>query len=187
MRLFYLVLFLTIAHFSYSQATNSDCIESYVLSNTESNGNYTYNAQNSITTENNYKILPSNNEIRMKAGSVIVLKPDSYIKRGSVYLARIEPCTPCPLGFSYYNFFTPNADGINDYWKVNWDNPYAFSPVSIFDRYGKLLKVLKNPNDSWNGQYNANTIFSTDYWFELSYVDCNGNQKEFKSHFSLKR
>jgi gliding motility-associated-like protein len=172
---------------SFCQITNSDCNENFVLSNDEVNNNYIYHAQNFVITDGNYEVTTLNNEIKMKAGNVIVLKPDTYIKKGSLYLARIEPCTLCYLNFTFSNFFTPNQDGFNDYWKINWLNPIEFSEVSIFDRYGKLIKVIKNNQDSWDGKYNSNDLYSSDYWFKFMYTDCNGNKKEYKSHFSLKR
>lgn len=182
-----LLLILFLHQLSFCQITNSDCNENFVLSNDEFNNGYIYNAQDFIITEDNYKITALNNEIRMKAGTVIVLKPDSFIKKGSLYLARIEPCTLCDLNFTYFKFFTPNQDGINDYWKINWFSPIEFSEVSIFDRYGKLIKVLKSSQDFWDGKYNSYDLYSSDYWFKFMYTDCNGNKKEFKSHFSLKR
>lgn len=187
MRTISLILTLILFHFASAQTSNSECIESYTLSNSESNSDYTYNAQNSITTGSNYKVESSNSEIRMKAGTVIVLKPDTYLKKGSLYLARIEPCTFCELNFSYPKFFTPNDDSYHDYWKVEWSNPDEFSEVLIFDRFGKLIKTLKNINDSWDGKYNSIDITSSDYWFKLMYTDCYGNKKDYKSHFSLKR
>jgi gliding motility-associated-like protein len=187
MRYYFLIVIVAIYNLSFSQTTNSDCTENFTLSTIENNNNYTYNAQNSIVTENSYEVVSSNREIRMKAGNVIVLKPDTYVKKGSLYLARIEPCVLCALNFTFSNFFTPNEDGYNDYWKVNWLKPIEFSEVSIFDRFGKLIKKLENPDDSWNGAYNSDTIYSSDYWFKIMYTDCNGNKKEYKSHFSLKR
>lgn len=173
--------------FSFGQLSNSDCTESFLLTNNENNSSYTYNAKKNIITEFNYKVIASNNEINMKAGNVIVLRPNTYIEKGSLYLARIEPCDFCELNFSFPKFFTPNGDTYNDYWKVNWYDPSEFSEVSIFDRYGKLIKVLKNNNDTWDGRYNVNDLFSSDYWFKMVYTDCNGQKKEYKSHFSLKR
>jgi gliding motility-associated-like protein len=180
-------MFIFFYKLSFSQTTNSDCIENFVLSNNEKNNNYTYNSQDFIITGSNYVVTAFNNEIKMKAANVIVLQPNSYIKKGSLYLARIEPCIFCELNFSFPAFFTPNQDGYNDYWNINWFDPIQFSEVSIFDRYGKLIKTLKTTNDSWDGKYNFNDLFSTDYWFKLIYTDCNGNKKEYKSHFSLKR
>ena len=177
----------TIKTFTLNKPINSECTENFILNNNESNIDYIYNAEDYILTESGYQVTVSNTEIRMKAGKVIVLKPDTVIKKGSTYLARIEPCTPCELNFSYPKFFTPNGDSFNDNWKVNWVSENEFTEVSIFDRYGKLIKVLNNHNDFWNGKNESTDIVSSDYWFKLNYTDCNGNSKEFRSHFTLKR
>ena len=41
-------------------------------------------------------------------------------------------------------FFTPNADGYNDFWSFKGMNSFIYknSVIYIFDRYGKLLKQL---------------------------------------------
>ncbi|MNS47778.1 hypothetical protein D3C72_803200 [compost metagenome] len=78
-------------------------------------------------------------------------------------------------------FFTPNADGFNDTWEITGINDQNYS-IHIFDRYGKLLKVLEK-NRSWDGNYNGIPLPSSDYWFQL--ILENGDTK--KGHFSLKR
>lgn len=83
----------------------------------------------------------------------------------------------------YPHFFTPNGDGINDEWFIaglkNGDMIY------IFDRYGKLIKLLKS-YQGWDGTYNEEPLPSDDYWFSVNYQE-NGASKKFKSHFALKR
>lgn len=92
------------------------------------------------------------------------------------------------LVFEYPLFFTPNGDGNNDTWHIlgldTQLNPY----VSIHDKYGTLLKVLK-PNDlGWEGTYDGNDMPSSDYWFKLIYDHpSSGKKKQFQGHFSLKR
>jgi hypothetical protein len=86
----------------------------------------------------------------------------------------------------YPKFFTPNNDGFNDLWNVFdlADQPDA--TIYLFDRYGKLLKQMSTVGDGWDGTYNSAEMPSTDYWFKIIYKE-NGQFKEFKSHFSLKR
>lgn len=101
-------------------------------------------------------------------------------------------CSPTRVGpiyiINYPNYFTPNGDGINDTWNI-WD--LRFQPdaiISIFDRYGKLLKQISPASSGWDGTYNGNQLPSTDYWFTVDYLPQNVQSRQlFKSHFSMKR
>ncbi|KJD31527.1 hypothetical protein PK35_14045 [Tamlana nanhaiensis] len=56
------------------------------------------------------------------------------------------------LCFELKSYFTPNNDGVNDYWII--DAPVnCYFNIFIFDRYGKLLKMLTPKNNSWDGTY----------------------------------
>lgn len=82
----------------------------------------------------------------------------------------------------YPKFFTPNGDGFNDTWNVDFS---LFEPeveVTLFDRFGKLLKKL-NYSNSWDGTLNGQNLPADDYWFIVK----RKTGKEFKGHFSLKR
>ncbi|MBC5836281.1 T9SS type B sorting domain-containing protein, partial [Flavobacterium sp. F372] len=87
----------------------------------------------------------------------------------------------------YPKYFTPNGDGIHDTWNVIGLNQ-ADAKLYIFDRYGKLIKQLSTAENSpgWDGTYNGLQAPSTDYWFTIDFKE-NSEQKQFKSHFSLKR
>ena len=82
-------------------------------------------------------------------------------------------------------FFTPNGDGYNDNWTINCLKNKITS-ISIFDRYGKLIKQLSAGDIGWDGTYQGVRLPSSDYWFIIAYKE-DGVEKQFKSHFSLKR
>jgi gliding motility-associated-like protein len=86
------------------------------------------------------------------------------------------------LHFYIPKFFTPNNDGENDTFNLSGIEYYASSYVSIFDRYGKLLKNSRNTPFSWDGSFNGASLPSSDYW----YVIIIDNQK-FTGHVTLKR
>lgn len=90
------------------------------------------------------------------------------------------------LIINYPNYFTPNNDGMNDFWYVSGMYIFEKWKISIFDRFGKLITQLNSSNLSWDGTFNNNKLPSTDYWFLLEY-DENGITKSFRSHFSLIR
>ena len=52
---------------------------------------------------------------------------------------------------------------------------------------GKLLKQISPTGSGWDGTFATKPLPATDYWFVLKYEDLKGIQKEFKSHFALKR
>ena len=92
------------------------------------------------------------------------------------------------VGFS--NFFTPNGDGINDFWNISGISILEDPVVHIYDRYGTLLAQLQSNSLGWDGTYNGRMLPSTDYWFKLTYLDGEGETAEAKyinNHFSLKR
>jgi gliding motility-associated-like protein len=87
----------------------------------------------------------------------------------------------------YPKFFTPNFDGYNETWNITdliIDHPESI--ISIFDRYGKLIKQISPAGIGWNGTYNNQNLPSTDYWFTVNYIH-EGQEKIFKAHFTLKR
>lgn len=84
-------------------------------------------------------------------------------------------------------FFTPNGDGINDFWQFippNETSEISVGTIQVFDRYGKLIKQFEPTSNGWDGLFNGRPMPATDYWFTtLSLI----TQKEVKGHFSLKR
>lgn len=86
------------------------------------------------------------------------------------------------LLLNYPKFFTPNGDGFNDYWRIRFSQFEPGITIRIFDRYGKLLKVMGNM-ESWDGTYNGRLVPSDDYWFYVIRED----GKIHKGHFAMKR
>ena len=83
-------------------------------------------------------------------------------------------------------FFTPNGDGINDFWQyippaslgeVNLDT------IHIFDRYGVLLAQIDPSSLGWDGNFNGQPLPSSDYWFKAISSD----SQKLQGHFALKR
>ncbi|MBQ0908122.1 T9SS type B sorting domain-containing protein [Flavobacterium sp. F-328] len=102
------------------------------------------------------------------------------------YVRDIENCTIDSRQFivlDYPKFFTPNGDGFNDTWSIKNLDLYPKANLSIFDRYGKLLREVSGINATWNGIYNGQLLPANDYWFRLVLDQDN----IIKGHFSLKR
>ena len=86
--------------------------------------------------------------------------------------------------------FSPNGDVLNETWQIEGLSTLNSPIVTIYDRYGKLIKQMNEFDPGWDGSFNGKPLPSTDYWFKLSYVDDAGNRtyaKYLQSHFSLRR
>ena len=86
----------------------------------------------------------------------------------------------------YPHYFTPNGDGNNETWNIFDMQDFPEAMITIFDRYGKLIKQFSTATFGWDGTFNGYELPATDYWFVLNYTR-NGQIKEFKSHFSIVR
>ncbi|MFD0798553.1 T9SS type B sorting domain-containing protein [Maribacter chungangensis] len=82
-------------------------------------------------------------------------------------------------------FFTPNNDGINDYWQLSPinDNVPSLKALFIFDRYGKLLTQINPESVGWDGTYKGKPMPSSTYWFKAVSV----YDKAIQGYFALKR
>lgn len=107
----------------------------------------------------------------------------------SIFVRDIQGCglliTNSIQTITYPNYFTPNGDGYNDRWNIELPSEYQ-GIITIYNRFGKLLKQLNPGSSGWDGTFNGEQMPSTDYWFKVEYTEDN-IRKEFKSHFSLKR
>ncbi len=51
------------------------------------------------------------------------------------------------------NAFTPNGDGINDYFELFWQGPEILSyQLDIFSRWGNMIFSSNNFDERWNGR-----------------------------------
>jgi gliding motility-associated-like protein len=110
-----------------------------------------------------------------------------------VYLRDIYGCGEVEDDIVVVGFlttFSPNGDVLNESWHIEGLSELNSPIVTIYDRYGKLIKQMTEFDAGWDGSLNGQPLPSTDYWFKLSYMDENGNRvnaKYLQSHFSLVR
>lgn len=90
---------------------------------------------------------------------------------------------------NFPDFFTPNGDGINDYWGIGGLERayYQDASVAIFSRYGKPLGKFTLQDIGWNGMYGGSILPSNDYWYVVRLVEQDGTVRKIRGHFSLLR
>lgn len=79
-------------------------------------------------------------------------------------------------------FFTPNADGYNDLFLPEGLEFFSSFELSVFNRFGQLLKNAGQDNPSWDGTLNGTEMPADTYWYRLRIED-----SVYKGYFALKR
>ncbi len=83
-------------------------------------------------------------------------------------------------------FFTPNGDGINDFWQYispRESNEIQLSYIQVFDRYGMLLTQIMPTSKGWDGTFNGQPLPASSYWFKAR----DNLNNEIQGFFALKR
>jgi gliding motility-associated-like protein len=69
---------------------------------------------------------------------------------------------------SIANTFTPNGDGINDYWAINNIENYPAALVQVFNRYGQKVYESKGYSKPFDGTYNGQKLSSGVYYYIIN-------------------
>ncbi|MEO8417091.1 MAG: PKD domain-containing protein, partial [Ginsengibacter sp.] len=63
------------------------------------------------------------------------------------------------------NAFSPNGDGINDTWNIQYLESYPGATVEVYNRYGQLVFRTTGYSKPWDGRYNGSILpIGTYYW-----------------------
>lgn len=82
--------------------------------------------------------------------------------------------------------FSPNRDGLNDFFKVILSCPISNYQLIIANRYGQIVFESANPNEYWNGMNNNRFCDVGTYYYVLKIKDeKNANTNVFKGDLLL--
>lgn len=85
--------------------------------------------------------------------------------------------------------FTPNEDGFNDTWKVNFIELYPKNKVYIFDRWGQRVYYKSGYNnvDGWDAKYLATDMPVSTYYYVIELEFEKQEKQVFKGPVSILR
>jgi gliding motility-associated-like protein len=69
------------------------------------------------------------------------------------------------------NLFTPNNDGVNDFWYIENIMNYPDSEVLIYNIYGNQVYTKKGYMNDWDGTYNGSKLPDGTYYYVLRFDD----------------
>lgn len=80
------------------------------------------------------------------------------------------------------NTFTPNNDGINDFWTIEYLNTYPDNRVQVFTRTGQLVFESRGYNKPWDGTKNGKPLpFDTYYYI----IEPNNGRKPITGYVTI--
>ncbi len=101
----------------------------------------------------------------------------SNLKNGN-YTVHVRTKSGCIIGsenftiFNVSNVFTPDADGINDTWKISGLENYPGSEIKVFNRFGMpVLDKISTSTFEWDGTFNSRKLPTGNYWFVIKVTD----------------
>jgi gliding motility-associated-like protein len=116
-------------------------------------------------------------EIRDNLTHTYVAKYKGCLIKGNVQIPR----KTCPFPEIMYipTIFSPNDDGINDFFEV-FGEGFTLKKMSIFDRWGNQIFYSEKPDANWNGSFRNEASPPSIYTYHLEYQDFKRNVLRYK-------
>lgn len=80
--------------------------------------------------------------------------------------------------------FSPNGDGVNDYWNVRYLGSYPKATIAIYNRYGERVFSSTANSKSWDGKYNGKEVPAGVYYY---IVDPQNGRKRISGSITVLR
>ncbi len=79
----------------------------------------------------------------------------------------------CLTDYKIPNTFTPNGDGDNDAWRINYLKDFPNASIEVFDRWGRKVFESKNgfPSEGWDGTSRGKELPMDSYYYILKQGD----------------
>jgi gliding motility-associated-like protein len=66
------------------------------------------------------------------------------------------------------NAFSPNKDGINDTWNIQFLETYPGAIIEVFNRYGQIVYRSTGYSKQWDGTFNGNPLPVGVYYYIIN-------------------
>ena len=126
-----------------------------------------------------------------------------FIKDSGVYFVTVKNKNGCvvsdairikedgnavPSEMYMPNAFTPNDDGLNEFYPGNkYKDPGASYLLRIYNRWGEKIFESDLPAIQWNGTYKENMVPQDVYVFHIKYLACDEKEHWVRGTFTLLR
>ena len=115
-----------------------------------------------------HSLHPKFNPIHSTLYRYFLVDSNHCVYRDSLYI-RLKQCTELEIP----NIFTPNGDGVNDYFTLSKIIIEKMNKLTIWDRWGEKIFETTDINAKWDGTWNGRPMPMDSYTFELQGI-CDG-------------
>jgi gliding motility-associated-like protein len=105
---------------------------------------------------------------------VIKALNSSSVLLDSLYFAYSIAASTEPCNITVYNGFTPDGDGINDFWIIENVENFPNNRVTIFNRWGnKIWETIdyNNTSNVWDGKTQSGASITSGTYFYVVEID----------------
>ena len=117
----------------------------------------------------------------LDAGSYNVTITDKY-GRSAIGYTTVSSIVDDASCLNIPNGFTPDGDGVNDYWVIHSLNQFKNCKVEIFNQWGSLIFSSKGYNTPWDGRYNNQPVEAGTYYYV---IDLGNDANVFKGSVTV--
>ena len=82
-----------------------------------------------------------------------------------------------------YNGFSPNGDGVNDYFTIEGIEKYPNNALTIYNRYGAQVHTVKGYKNDWEGTWNGKVLPNGTYF----YIFNDGEGNSYSGYVQINR
>jgi gliding motility-associated-like protein len=117
------------------------------------------------SSENSIAEISGNNMSVLKEGTVVITAVQDGNNNWNPAAKITQSVVTLPTFENIRSLFTPNNDGMNDYWYIPDIEQYGSISVQIYNRFGKLLYKSSAYKNDWDGTYNGAPLPEAAYYY----------------------
>ena len=118
----------------------------------------------------------------------VTYRVDITTENGCVTSGSLNDIRVCPAQAAIPNAFTPDADGMNDYFNVVTKGLYeGVVSFRVWDRFGELVYNNQNEMRGWDGMYKNKLMPSDVYLYHIVVRKFSGEEEDFRGDVTLIR
>ncbi len=103
----------------------------------------------------------------LKEGVITVVARQSGDQNWNPASDVIQTLTAMPSFDNIRSLFTPNQDGMNDYWYIPDIENYGRVKVKIYNRFGKMVYSSTSYENDWDGTWEGRELPSASYYYVI--------------------